>query len=59
MKNWLEEHYDVQQLKLPELRQAIQEAWEAVPQDLLIRLAHSMPERLRMVIANGGGRIQY
>jgi len=59
MKNWIEYHYDVEALSSPELRQAVQRAWDAVPPDFLRQLAHTMPSRLRQVIANGGGRIDY
>ncbi|KAL2018279.1 hypothetical protein VTK56DRAFT_983 [Thermocarpiscus australiensis] len=59
MKNWIEEHYDIQGLSRARLKQVIQEAWEAVPPDFLHRLAHSMPRRLQMVIENEGGRIPY
>lgn len=59
MKNWIEERYDVQRLNRRRLKEVIKEAWEAVPEDFLRRLAHSMPERLRRVIENEGGRIQY
>lgn len=59
MKNWLEEHYDVQSLDLTRLRQAVQEAWEALPPEFLRRLAHSMPQRLQKVIDNQGDRVLY
>jgi hypothetical protein len=60
LKNYVEDHYpDFQRLSLAALRTAIQEAWDAIPEDLLLRLAHSMPDRLRKVIAADGGCIEY
>ena len=59
MKNWIEDNYDVDVLSLPQLRQAIQWAWDAVPLDFLRQLAHGMPGRLRQVIEKKGGRIEY
>ena len=49
--------YNLQDLNLNELRIAIRAAWEAVPEEFLLTLAHSMPERLRKVIENNGDRI--
>jgi hypothetical protein len=34
-------------------------AWDVVPEHLLLKLAHFMPERLRKVIAAGGRSIEY
>jgi hypothetical protein len=59
MKGWIEDHYDIETLNLPQLRQAVQAVWEAIPLDFLRRLAHSMPRRLRQCIENGGGRVEY
>ena len=59
MKNWVEDNYDVEALSLPELRQAVQRAWDAVPLDFLRQLAHSMPGRLQQVIKKEGRRIEY
>jgi transposase len=59
MKDWIERHYDVERLDLPGLRQAVQAAWDAVPEDFLQSLAHSMPARLQKVIEAEGGLIQY
>lgn len=55
MKYWIEERYDIQSLTLPQLRVAVQEAWEAVPTELLRKLSLSMVDRLRACIANEGG----
>lgn len=60
LKNYVEDyHLDLQRLSLTALRTAIQEAWDAIPEDLLLRLAHSMPDRLRKVIAADGRSIEY
>ena len=59
MKSRVEANYDIQSLNLAELREAIWAAWEAIPEDLLLRLAHSMPERLRLVIEKQGEGIRY
>jgi transposase len=59
MKDWIERHYDIQSLNRAQLRQAVQEAWDAVPADFLRGLAHSMPARLRKVIEMEGGRTGY
>ena len=59
MKNWLELHYNLQQLTPLQLRAAVQAAWEAVPLDLLERLARSMIRRLQKVKENGGDQIDY
>ena len=51
IKNWIECNCeDIQELDLPDLRRLLEAAWEAVPEDLLLRLAHSMPRRLQMCI---------
>ena len=59
MKCRVEANYDIQSLSLAELRVAVWTAWEAIPEDFLLRLAHSMPERLRRVIENKGESIRY
>lgn len=60
LKNHIEDHHrDLQRLSLAALRTAIEEAWDAIPEELLLRLAHSMPDRLRKVIAAEGGGIEY
>ncbi|KAL8335162.1 hypothetical protein RB598_009381 [Gaeumannomyces tritici] len=59
MKKWLENNYNLQQLTSLQLRAAVQAAWEAVPADLLEKMARSMVQRLRMVIANNGDHIDY
>ncbi len=56
MKDWIERHFDIQSLSLNELRQAVVLAWEAVPEEYLLMLAHSMPARLQLVLENNGDR---
>ena len=41
------------------LRIALQEAWDAVPEDFLIELLESMPERCKAVIEAGGGHTRF
>jgi hypothetical protein len=43
----------------PSLRQAIIDAWEALPQQMVVKLMQSIPKRLRMVIKHNGGRSGY
>lgn len=59
MKSWIESNCDIQSLSLWELRGKIQEAWDAIPEDFLLELAHSMPRRLQMVIDANGESIPY
>ena len=54
MKDWVEREYDIQTLNQVELRAAIEAAWEAIPEDSLLKLSHSMIERLTKVIAANG-----
>ena len=59
MKNWLEYHYNLQELTPSQLRAAVQAAWEAVPVEVLEGLARSMIRRLQEVKARGGDHIDY
>lgn len=59
MKDYIEIRYDVQELSLNELHPVVMEAWDAVPDEFLLRLAHSMPRRLQMCIERGGRQIDY
>jgi hypothetical protein len=42
-----------------ELWEAIQTAWDAVPEEVLKNLYKSIPNRLIKVLESGGKRIQY
>jgi hypothetical protein len=46
MKDWLQEHYSDLQCSIGELRNRVQLAWDAVPEDFLQKLIKSMPERI-------------
>lgn len=54
MKDWIWNHYPKDSMTYDELRKAVTEAWEAVPEDWLIELVRGMKERCQAVIdANG------
>lgn len=57
MKEWIEAHGNIQDLNQAQLHCKIQKAWDQVPSDFLLQLAHSMLRRLQMVIDSGGGTI--
>ena len=59
MKDWLQDNYPDLQCPLPELRNRVQAAWDAVPEDFLLKLVHSMPERINWVHMTGGGHTSY
>ncbi|KAM7183576.1 hypothetical protein V8F33_013490 [Rhypophila sp. PSN 637] len=59
LKAWMEDNFDIQAMGSQELRPVIQAAWDAIPGDLLLRLAHSMPERLQKCIQKEGNYIDY
>lgn len=59
LKSLIELRYDIQSLTPKKLREAVQEAWDDVPEEFLLRLAHSMPERMRQIIEKGGDSIDY
>lgn len=46
-------------MSISELRIALQEAWDAVPEHFLIELLESMPERCKAVIEAGGGHTRF
>lgn len=50
MKEWLDFHYNIAKLSPDALQEAIQWAWEAIPEDYLARLALSIVVRLKKVI---------
>lgn len=59
MKSWIERNYDIQSLEIQDLRAAVEAAWDAVPEDFLLTLAHSMVKRLQLVIEKNGESIGY
>lgn len=46
-------------MRLPELRIAIEEAWNAIPQDFIVTLVRSMNRRMLSVIRARGGNTEY
>lgn len=59
MKAWLDDHYDLGLLTLDDLKHAINEAWDAVPRELLINVALSIPTRLKECLDNDGSPTRY
>ena len=57
MKNWIEREYDIQSLTRIELREAIMKSWEAIPEELLLRLSRTMVWRLNRVLQLHGDSI--
>jgi transposase len=55
MKDYIQERYEDSLTKYPALRQAVQEAWDAVPIEYLTELLQSMPARCRAVVEAEGG----
>ena len=54
MKDWIDAQYEGKKLSYPRLRNAVNEAWEAVPSDFLNRLIEDMPKRCKAVIRADG-----
>jgi hypothetical protein len=59
MKDWIHEQYglDENNLSYDRLRQVVEEAWKAIPQEVLEDLLLDMPTRCALVIAANGGHI--
>lgn len=60
--NWIKDFIQANfpdRMSISELRIALQEAWDAVPEDFLIELLESMPERCKAVIEAGGGHTRF
>jgi transposase len=60
--NWIKDFIQANfpdRMSISELRTALQEAWEAVPEDYLIELLLSMPERCKAVIEASGGHTRF
>jgi transposase len=58
MKDYIQNHYP-RPASEAELKRQVLEAWNAVPEDFLLHLVHSMPRRINMVASTGGGWTQY
>ncbi|KAG5783978.1 hypothetical protein H9Q71_014506, partial [Fusarium xylarioides] len=54
LKLWIEGHYEVEKLSPQQLEEAILAAWEALPEEEVIKVFRSMPDRLKECIAKGG-----
>lgn len=50
IKEWIWNHHPKDSMKYDELRKALKEAWDAVPEDWLIELIRGMKERCQAVI---------
>ena len=63
IKDWMEIHcphpLGIQYLESNELKALVFAAWEAVPGDWLLQLAHGMVRRLQMCIEAGGATINH
>jgi transposase len=44
---------------LPQLIQSIKQEWIALPRSLMMKLAHSMPNRIKLCIENSGQMTKY
>ena len=58
MKNYIQNNYPLPP-SAAELKRQVLEAWDAVPEDFLLHLVHSMPCRINIVAMTGGGWTQY
>ncbi|KAG5746687.1 hypothetical protein H9Q73_014428, partial [Fusarium xylarioides] len=59
LKLWIEGHYEVEKLSPQQLEEAILAAWEALPEEEVIKVFRSMPDRLKECIAKGGYQTSY
>jgi len=58
MKDWIERERP-HNITGDTLRTSINEAWAALPEEILLRLMASMPRRMRDVIRTEGGHTRY
>jgi hypothetical protein len=58
MKSYIETYF-AEDLTRAELNRVIYEAWDAVPEDFLLSLVLTMPNRIVACIANNGGHTEY
>jgi hypothetical protein len=59
MKDWIQDRFDDGLTALNNIRQAVQDVWDAVPEQKLRDLIDSMPARYRAVIETDGRHTQY
>jgi DDE superfamily endonuclease len=59
MKDWIQNRYDDGLTDSHDVREAVREAWKAVPEQYLQDLIESMPARCRAVIEADGRHTQY
>lgn len=58
IKHWISKNYEIRLIGKT-LIEAITRAWNAIPNDYLLKLMHSMPKRLSAVRAALGGYTTY
>ena len=59
MKDWLGARYPEQRVSYDQLRKQVQEAWEAIGEDVLEGLLESMPARCKAVADAEGSYTKY
>lgn len=59
IKDWIQEQYDEKKLTYDQLRKAVIDAWNAVPNDFLNQLIDDMPNRCKAVIDADGKHTRY
>ena len=59
MKDWMQEHFSEADCSLRVLRVRIKAAWDAVLEDFLLKLVHSIPQRVEEVYNTQGGHTRY
>jgi DDE superfamily endonuclease len=58
MKDYIQNHFP-EKMSYDALRKAVKEAWDAVPNDYLMELLDSMPDRCKAVIKANGMHTKY
>jgi transposase len=59
MKDWIQEHYPEVHRSYKRLRNAVQEAWDAITHERIKELIKEMPARCKAVIKAQGAHIKY
>ncbi|KAG5742601.1 hypothetical protein H9Q72_014551 [Fusarium xylarioides] len=59
LKLWIEGHYEDSKLSPQQLEEAILATEEALPEEEVIKVFRSMPDRLKECIAKGGYQTSY